>query len=319
MALEGIGSYPKIWNLGHPQVELLFDGDVLAQEKVDGSQISFMLDQTNGRGVVIKSKGALVYADSLGGPQGKPGMFQLAVDNILARRTLLHEGWVYRGEFLSKPKHNTLAYDTVPTDNIVLFDVEVGEQTFLGYSAAVLEAARIGLDMVPQIIGHPELEWSLDLMNDVLGHHVSYLGGQLIEGIVFKNYWRWGIDGKVLMGKYVSEAFKETHKKDWKTREPGHGDIIQTLGDSLRTDARWRKAVQHLAERGELQNAPQDIGPLMKELRSDLEDEEAEAVKQALYDWAMPKVLRIAGAGLPEWYKQQLAASQFNAGDGREE
>ena len=30
-------SYPKVWNLGHPHIENLFDGPVVVQEKVDGS------------------------------------------------------------------------------------------------------------------------------------------------------------------------------------------------------------------------------------------------------------------------------------------
>ena len=34
-------SYPKIYNLGHKYLEELFLDDVLIEEKIDGSQISF--------------------------------------------------------------------------------------------------------------------------------------------------------------------------------------------------------------------------------------------------------------------------------------
>jgi hypothetical protein len=38
-----ISSYSKVYNLGHRTIEQLFDGIVVAQEKVDGSQFSFGL------------------------------------------------------------------------------------------------------------------------------------------------------------------------------------------------------------------------------------------------------------------------------------
>jgi len=41
-----INSYPKIYNLGHRAVREIFEEAVIFQEKVDGSQISFMVDDT---------------------------------------------------------------------------------------------------------------------------------------------------------------------------------------------------------------------------------------------------------------------------------
>jgi len=34
-------SYPKVWNLGHPNIAMLFEEDVTVEEKIDGSQFSF--------------------------------------------------------------------------------------------------------------------------------------------------------------------------------------------------------------------------------------------------------------------------------------
>ena len=34
-------SYGKIFNLGHKETEALFDGPVVVEEKIDGSQFSF--------------------------------------------------------------------------------------------------------------------------------------------------------------------------------------------------------------------------------------------------------------------------------------
>lgn len=308
--LKSIGGYGKIWNLGHAELEDLFSDPVTAQEKVDGSQISFGRSDDSGPGLMIRSKGVEIYSDALGGAVGQPGMFERAIDAIVQRREALRPNTVYRGEYLQKPKHNTLAYDRVPKGNVILFDVEVSEARFLRYDDLYREAATLNFEAVP-LIG-PNTGWNFELMQTML-ETTSVLGGQKIEGIVFKNYERFNRFGHVLMGKHVSEAFKETHTTDWKTREPGHGDVIQQLGDSLRTDARWAKAVQHLEERGELQHAPQDIGPLMRELREDLMLEEEDAIAKQLMTWAFPKIMRIATGGFPEWYKERLAAEQFDA------
>jgi hypothetical protein len=39
--MEKIHSYSKLYNIGHKAVEDLFNEEVLIQEKLDGSQISF--------------------------------------------------------------------------------------------------------------------------------------------------------------------------------------------------------------------------------------------------------------------------------------
>lgn len=137
----------------------------------------------------------------------------------------------------------------------------------------------------------------------------SSLGGAKIEGVVIKNYHRFShIDGKALMGKYVSEAFKEVHRKEW--ARPTRADFMEVLIEQYRTEARWNKAVQHIAERGELQNAPQDIGVLIREVQQDVFSEEEAAIKEQLWAWAKPMIQRGAIKGLPEWWKQKLLERQ---------
>jgi hypothetical protein len=137
------------------------------------------------------------------------------------------------------------------------------------------------------------------------------LGGQKVEGIVIKNHRRFGVDGKALMGKWVSEAFKEVHRRDWKKTQPGSGDVLDRIGQEYRSKARWQKAILHLAERGELKTGPEDIGALIREVRRDIEEECRDEIATELFDWAKGHVMRKATAGLPEWYKEQLAALQF--------
>lgn len=301
-------SYPSIYALGHEAVKELFLDDVIVEEKVDGSQFSFgmvsvgfeMESERNIFELRVKSKGASINVEQ------PPKMFARAVATVvdLANRGLLHPGWTYRGEVLDQPHHNTLTYNRVPKGHIILFDINPGQEAYLSPMEKALEATRLGLEVVPFLASG-----KIDRFEDLkaLLQIESCLGGPKIEGIVVKNYARFGKDKHALMGKWVREEFKEqnstTHAKGPSTAE---GLVLQ-----LKTEARWRKAVQHLKENNQLLNAPQDIGPLLKEIQTDTIKEHGEEIKQALFDDAWKGIAKGICAGFPEWYKERLVESQF--------
>lgn len=296
-----LNSYPSVYAIGHRAIADLLLGPVLVEEKVDGSQISF--GKIHGE-LHIRSKGAVIYPDS---PEG---MFAKAVETIKSLN--LQDGWVYRGEYLQKPKHNALAYDRVPRGHIVLFDVQYHGYQDQAYFAAEYkkqEAERLGLEAVPSFY-----YGTIESLEQLLGFldTVSFLGGQKIEGVVVKNYNLYTVEKKIALGKFVSEAFKEVHAHDWKQSNPAQSDVLLQLVAHYKTPARWNKAVQHLTERGELQEAPQDIGPLLKEVSVDVLKECEDEIKDHLFKYFWPKLSRALGAGLPEWYKERLAGRAFD-------
>ena len=302
-----IDSYPQVFNLGHKAIVDLLKDPVVVQEKVDGSQFSFgkFVDHETFE-VKMRSKGCKVTEDNA-------GMFKLAVEAVTKRAHLLTPGFIYRGEFLAKPKHNVLAYDRAPKDYIILYDIQRGTGDFLLPVEMELEANRIELEVTPYIpvafSQRPEID--IPLLKDLL-EQVSVLGGQKVEGVVIKNYHRFGYDAKPLFGKYVSEKFKEVHAKEWKNQNPGGGDIVDLLTARYRSEARWMKAVQHLRERGEIEDSPRDIGKLFKEVSMDMLKECKEEIMAILFDWAWKRKLsRSITAGLAEWYKEELAKAQF--------
>jgi hypothetical protein len=304
-----IGSYPSIYTLGHRAATNLFDGPVLVQEKVDGSQFSFGIID----GVLrFRSKGQEIYEEG-----GVPALFRNAVKSVRERADLLQPGWIYRGEYLSSPHHNTLTYERIPEGHIALFDIQFGNEDYAAAEFLALEAKHLHIGVVPTLETYNFNAWdkSKPSMADLesLLHADSFLGGQKVEGVVFKNYTQYGVDKKVLMAKHVSEAFKEVHRGAWKEANPGKAEIIDRLVVQYRTPARWQKAVQHLAESGTLDNSPRDIGPLMKEVHTDVLKECEDEIKEALFKYAWPKISRGIAAGLPEWYKTELAASQLDA------
>lgn len=295
-------AYPKVWALGHKILaELLLD-EVIVEEKLDGSQFSFGVIDGEPR---CRSKGCVL---NIFAPEK---MFIEAVKVVTELKDNLTPGWTYRAEYLAKPKHNVLAYSRIPANHLMIFDVNTEQEDYLSYPDKKIEAERLGLECMPLV--YQGVVEDRMVIREWLEKE-SCLGGQKIEGVVLKNYKRFGPDGKALMGKFVSEAFKEIAGGDWRERNPGSGDIIQQLIDRYKTPARWAKAIQHLKERGELKNDPCDIGPLFKEVSTDVHTECGDEIAKLLFAWGWPKIQRAICSGLPQWYKEELLKQQFDKG-----
>lgn len=307
-------TYPSIYNLGHRAIADLLKQDVIVEEKIDGSQFSFGLLPAGdieyptkpdlGYELRVRSKGAVMH------PDAPEKMFTKAVETVKSIAHLMHPGWTYRGEYLAKPHHNMLAYDRVPAGHIIIFDINTDEETYLSPLDKLNEAERIGLEAVPVLhIGR------LGRIEDFRAYleTVSILGGQKIEGVVIKprDYSYFGRDKKVLMGKFVSEAFREVQSKAWRADNLTGKDILTLLGGAYGTQARWQKAILHLREEGKLVEDVQDIGLLMKEIPNDIFKECAEEIKEKLFAWSWPHIRRIVTRGVPEWYKNELLKKQF--------
>lgn len=293
-----INSYSSIYTLGHNALRDLYNGEVIIEEKIDGSQFSMM--RKDGK-YYCRSKGKEIYLDN---PEK---MFSKAIETMTGLD--LTDGWIYRCEYLQKPKHNSLAYDRIPDKHLIIFDIDIMNQTYMPYKDKKKEAKRLGLEIVPIMYkgNITDSKFILDLLDNV-----SILGGQDIEGIVIKNYSQYGKDKKVLMGKYVSERFKEVHRKEWKKENPTNNDLIQNLILQYKTEARWDKAIIHLKEQGLLENSPKDIGILLKEIQEDIKKECEEEIKQMIFNKIIPKIMRGCTGGFPEYYKKKLLKESFN-------
>lgn len=296
-------SYSSIYNMGHKAIADLLKGPVYVEEKVDGSQFSFGMDEEGT--LRVRSKGCEMVVDA---PEK---MFTLAVETTKRLQDHLHKGWTYRCEYLRTPKHNALIYNRVPDNHLIVFDIETDECNFLSYNDKKAEAQRLGLEVVPLLYAGTIED--VEKFRSFLTFD-SVLGGQKIEGVVVKpiGYSLFGKDKKVLMGKFVSEAFKEVHSKMWKAENPTAGDIVGMLGATYSTQARWQKALQHLTEQGLITDSPQDIGLLMKEVPVDVKRECEEEIKEKLFVFAWSHIARMTTRGLPEWYKELLLKKQFD-------
>lgn len=303
-------SYSKVHALGHPTIAELTLDPLIVQEKLDGSQFSFArFDTYNGvdtdRQLLMRSKGAPIF------PEAPPNLFKKAVDAVVGLFEQLTPGLLYRAEAITSPRHNTLQYERTPKHWLVVYDIEdmnKGPYNFLSWQACAKECQRVGFEYALPDDVWVKVQSSGDLAAQMT--KPSMLGGAR-EGVVLKQYTRFTPDGKVMMGKYVSEKFKEVHAGAWKAANPTGTDMVEEMIRRLTTEARWRKAIQHLRERGELQGAVQDIGPLIREIQTDVIAEETDRIKRALFEWAKPKIERGVVRAFPQWYKDELVKQQF--------
>ena len=291
-------AFPKILHVGDKQISDLFDGEVEITEKLDGSQFGF--GRVDGE-LVIRSKGREIDLESF------DKMFGEGVAYVKSIQDRIPDGMFFYGEYLQKPRHSTLAYDRIPKNHIALFGVyNSGNREFLDYGEIEKWANTLDVDAVPVLKRGMS---SPDEVSSLVKDHVSYLGGQNIEGVVVKAYKPWLFLGQmplsVMSGKYVSEAFKEVHNKNWKAENTGNGKLEVAISQ-YRSEARWNKAVQHLRDDGRLTESPRDIGELIKEVRKDISLEEKEAIKAELWSIFKNDFLQYAVSGLPQWYKEKL-------------
>jgi len=291
--------FPKIIHIGDKQIQDLFDDTVEITEKVDGSQFGF--GKVNGE-LFCRSKGREIDMDN------PDRMFISGVEYVKTIQDRIPDDFTFYGEYLQKPKHNSLAYDKIPHNHIALFAVNDNgkDKKFLDYDAIKHWAEVLDIDAVPLLYqGKSGPEAVLEMVKN----KVSYLGGQNIEGVVVKAYKPWlfmnQIPLNVMAGKYVTEDFKEVHNKSWKAEHTNKGQLEVAISN-YKSEARWNKAIQHLRDAGNLTGTPRDIGALIKEVHKDIAEEEKESIKAALWSIYNDKFMKAATEGFAQWYKEKI-------------
>lgn len=307
-----IRGFQKLFTWGdNPTHGMLKDATVEITEKIDGSQFNF------GRvdGVVyMRSKNANVFQ----GDSNK--MFSAAKAFVASVEDKLPEGVIFHGEYIQSPRHNTLEYARVPKNHFMLFGItvlsdsanydwmkRVTPNTVRAYWAEQLQCEQVPvLYYGPAADAVEPREW----LHTFMGKE-SALGKATMEGIVIKNYDRpCTYMDKMYPGtfaKLVSAEFKEKHVDGWKKSNP---PALEQIGQAFNAEPRWRKAVQRLRESGALTGTVKDIGPLMKDIVADIEQEEEDAIKDMLYKLFRKDIMRMSTKNFPETYKRWLEAGE---------
>jgi hypothetical protein len=297
--------YPKVRAVGHRDIANLLVGPVIVQEKVDGSNFSFGRDHLGGLFAWSRTQDL-----SLGQPDK---MFAAGIDHVLSIADRIPAGFTFRCEYLKSPKHNVLAYDRVPKNHLVLFGVEkvAGGNPDIwhpyGDDDIMLSwAESLQIDLVPELFYGQQLDLNTTWAEAVAKwlDTESFLGGQKVEGVVVKNYTQTDerSGASYLVGKIVRPEFKEVHAHQVKLDKP---DPVSSIGARYGGPARWQKALATLRDEGELVNGMEDIPKLMRRVQIDVEAEEIDSIKEALYLLYRKNVIGCTTRGLAEWYKNR--------------
>lgn len=301
-----ISAFPKIFSIGQDYIRDIFKEEVEITEKIDGSQ--FVFGRVNGE-LYARSKGKQLLFEA---PEK---MFLLAVDYILSIEDRIPDNTVFYCEYLQKPKHNVLVYERVPLNNLALFGIShpTSHEFVSSYGDLNTSAGVLGIDVVP-VLYNGLIKSPDDFLSFL--ERDSILGNTKIEGIVVKNYQRPFLLGgqpiPLMMGKFVSEKFKEVHRKTWGKDHTTKGRFAMFC-ESFQTEARWNKAIQRLRDISELENAPQDIGKLIKAIQNDIVEEEIDSIKNFLWQENRRMIMSSATRGFPEYYKKYLLEKGFAA------
>jgi ATP-dependent RNA circularization protein (DNA/RNA ligase family) len=136
-------------------------------------------------------------------------LFKDAMKNIEGIKEELNANYIYRGEVISKLKHNILKYDRIPEKNFILFDIQIREnEIYLSRDDKEKEANRLGLEIVPQIYSGTVANY--DFLKQMLNCK-SILGNVFVEGIVIKNYEKEKFI-KILSEKFVEKRISSGAK-----------------------------------------------------------------------------------------------------------
>lgn len=299
-------SYQKIVHLGDQVADRLLVGNVDIEEKIDGSMFRI---EVNPDGIVNCGSKKVDFSQS-----GVEKNFSKGVETVKKafENEKLNGTITIFGEYLASPKQNTLCYERIPKNHIMIFDIVSSDPIqgdhWFGYYAKKSLADKFGFECVPLLYSGDGAGINQDFINELLKTK-SVLGNELIEGIVVKNKGQYyditkypWLAGHWMAGKYVRKEFQERNSGEHAGEKSGIDGLKISYGGA----ARWNKAIQHLRDDGKLQGNMRDMVLLLEEVKRDIIEEEKENIKEELWKIYSRQILGSAIKGLPEFYKQKL-------------
>lgn len=291
--------FANIYTVGDRETVDLFRGEVTITEKIDGSFFGFGLDDNEK--LAFRSRGTTIQPNTEGGIFGKTVQALIKREEIIRKLSENNPGIIFFGEAVSKPKHNKLVYETCPEGNIVLWGGRINNNLI---EYAVLQGIARELQLpITQKIDVKLL--TVENLKAVIQDTPSMLGGKM-EGVVIRSHDYTDIHyGLPIHAKLVGAAFREKMNDSVKSKKPKLEEIFKSF-DDVAKEARWQKAIQHLAEENRLSGSLGDIGPLMGELAKDFKNDSNDDVKELLYKIFAPDIIKHIQNGFAQWYKDEL-------------
>lgn len=246
--------YPKIKRLGHDENDgILYSGDIAVQEKLDGANFRFTLDdnldteyQTEGRDFVFGSRNVMYKNE-----KDIDDAFDHAIEHVREHgdATALREmqgdsDLVVFGEAMHP---HTLEYEWDDAPSFIGFGVWSSDNGFLSVDDAYTVIVGMGLEKAPVVYSGPTEHFDIGEITDDDG--LSTLSSEyrdgLAEGFVVKN----STTGQ--RAKVRSEPFKEKHDSQSSSKpDAEEPDDSTVLAHKYTTEARVLKQIHKYKDRG---------------------------------------------------------------------
>ena len=226
--------YPKIKNLGTDETYGIFDSTCVIQEKVDGANFHFWLDEGN---LVFGSRNKSM--EDKKDPKGWSGMVPV-LSSFNDNPELFNQNYQYYGESMQK---HTIAYSKIP--NFVGYDIwDKKTEQFLDWKIVRDEFTKLNLPFIHVHFERDGSEITVEELNECIKNS-AYKEGES-EGIVIKNYDRQ------TFAKIVTDSFKEKNRQVFKgnSSPPKEGNSTIIIASTYSTDARIEKTIHKLIDEG---------------------------------------------------------------------
>jgi hypothetical protein len=201
-------------------------GDIVAEEKVDGANLGFSLDET--RRLRVQTRGQFLVAPYSGQFGRLTQWLALHGEDLAAR---LEPGWIAFGEWCAA--RHSISYDRLP-DWWLLFDLYDGiTRTFVSTERRNEFPSDVGLATVTELFRGRATMSSLDrLLNNTSS---KYRNGPL-EGIVIRSESPTGLRARA---KLVRAEFTQAIEQHWRSRRVEWNRLDSTpAGRSVPGDAK---------------------------------------------------------------------------------
>ena len=226
--------YIKIKALGTLETEGIFDGKVVVQEKVDGANFSFFVEDNK---LTFASRN-MVMVDKKNAGNWKAMLPVTEAFN--QHKDKFNPNYLYVGE--STQKH-TISYDLIP--GFIGYDIWNEEtESFLYWKDSKVIFESLGLEFIHVHFERDGSEIIMEELEECIKDS-AYKEGES-EGVVIKNY------NKQIFAKIVTDDFKEQNRAVFKgtNQPPKEGNSTISIASTYSTDARIEKIIHKLVDEG---------------------------------------------------------------------
>lgn len=215
------------------------------------------------------------------------------------------------GEYMGTKTQNTLTYDRIPDNFLLVFDVMTSKGFITDHDSKKHWCDLKGLECVPEIWNGHGKDFSPKVIEELLQSQ-SILGGPKIEGIVVKNYDKYFdggkysfLEGQWMVGKFVRKEFQEMNMKAQRAKT----DTMEKLKQKYNVEPRWDKAIQKSRDEGKLVSNMKDMRVLISEVLKDVEEECSDDIREELFKLYGKTIIKSSVRGLAEYYNKKLLES----------